>query len=54
MPIYEYHCRDCGQEFFLRQSMLARSRGEARCPQCSSARVTQKVSAFTAQTSRKS
>lgn len=54
MPTYEYHCKECGQEFSLFQSMAAHTREGARCPQCGSDRVAQKVSTFTAQTAKKS
>lgn len=45
MPIYEYRCTECGEEFekFVR-SMTAEV--EAACPKCGSPQVEKKVSLF--------
>ncbi|MCY3020078.1 MAG: zinc ribbon domain-containing protein, partial [Planctomycetota bacterium] len=53
MPIYEYHCRSCGQEF----EQLVRSMktdAEALCPQCGSKEVERKLSVFAAQSGGRS
>lgn len=45
MPIYEYHCRDCGAEF--EELLLSTTRDAAvRCRGCDSRRVTRLLSAF--------
>ena len=43
MPIYEYRCERCGEEFEL---LLASSASSARCPGCSSSRVKKRFSLF--------
>ena len=45
MPIYEYHCNDCGDDFekFLR-SMF--SKETITCPQCGSEHVAKALSLF--------
>ncbi len=43
MPIYEYRCERCGDEFEL---LLASSASPARCPGCSSSRVKKRFSLF--------
>jgi putative FmdB family regulatory protein len=45
MPIYEYHCSDCGEEF----EKLVRSVSavqEICCPRCGSRRVDKAISLF--------
>jgi putative FmdB family regulatory protein len=43
MPIYEYRCERCGEEFEL---LLPSSGAAARCPGCSSAQVKKRFSLF--------
>lgn len=45
MPIYEYRCTECGEEFekFVR-SMTAKE--EIVCPACGSSKVEKKISLF--------
>lgn len=45
MPIYEYRCKECGEEFekFVR-SMTAEE--EVVCPSCGSPQVEKKISLF--------
>jgi putative FmdB family regulatory protein len=45
MPIYEYHCENCGRDFdlFVRS---ATQRSEPKCPHCGSAQVKKAVSLF--------
>lgn len=54
MPAYEYRCESCGRGFELTMSMAEYGRGEVRCPDCNSDRVTRQYSSFYARTSRKS
>lgn len=43
MPIYEYVCEECGEEF---EELVLGSRNQVACPKCSSNRCTKKMSAF--------
>ncbi len=50
MPLYEFRCDDCEEEF----EKLVRSASainEVNCPNCSSQRVTKRMSAFASQVS---
>ena len=40
MPIYAYHCRDCGDDF----STLVRSGETPVCPSCESGKLDQQMS----------
>jgi len=47
MPIYEYHCRHCSNEF----ETLVRSSGPApSCPECHGTELERKLSTFAAHT----
>ena len=43
MPIYEYSCRQCGNEFEL---LILKSSGVPACPSCQSAELEQLLSGF--------
>lgn len=45
MPLYEYHCNECGEEFekMVRFSEADRS---PLCPQCQSSDTKKKISSF--------
>ena len=47
MPIYEYHCDDCGTDF---EKLLRRSSEseDLRCPSCGEKRLTIRLSTFAA------
>lgn len=45
MPIYEYMCLECCEEFSLLRSMNASDR-DLKCPKCSSQKVKKVISAF--------
>jgi putative FmdB family regulatory protein len=46
MPIYEYECADCSSSF---EELVAASAADSvRCPTCSGADVTRKLSQFAA------
>lgn len=45
MPIYEYHCRKCSQDFELMRR-LAQMDEKAKCTNCGSMATTKKLSAF--------
>ncbi len=42
MPIYEYHCNGCNEEF----EVLVFGNKEVNCPKCASKDVKKKLSAF--------
>ena len=42
MPIYEYACQDCGQQFEL----LVRSDTKLECPHCHSVQLDKQLSVF--------
>jgi putative FmdB family regulatory protein len=42
MPIYEYHCPQCGVNF----EKLVQGRGAVACPACESVEVTRTMSVF--------
>ena len=44
MPIYEYHCKGCGNDFELRR-LVAKMTSTAKCPNCG-ARSTRKLTMF--------
>ncbi len=46
MPLYEYHCTNCGTQFEKRVA-LAQADRNPQCPECSSAQTRKKLSTFT-------
>ena len=47
MPIYEYACQECGEQFETMTSMSKRDRG-VKCPECGGKKVERKLSVFAA------
>lgn len=45
MPIYEYHCRKCTQDFELMRK-VAQMDDAAKCPFCASRATSRKLSTF--------
>ena len=43
MPLYEYECRDCGNQF---EALILRQSQPAACPSCQSVRLEQLISPF--------
>ncbi|MBN2327532.1 MAG: zinc ribbon domain-containing protein [Candidatus Omnitrophica bacterium] len=43
MPIFEYACRDCGQNF---EELVFSQQDQVHCPQCDSASVQKQLSTF--------
>jgi putative FmdB family regulatory protein len=43
MPIYEFQCNQCDQEF---ETLVFRSSEKVSCPKCKSKKVTRVMSAF--------
>ena len=54
MPHYVFLCQDCNKEFAQILHIADLAKGGVVCPHCGSKRVTQKVAAFSAVTSKKS
>ena len=43
MPIFEYHCENCQEEF---EQIVFDSKAKVKCPKCQGGKVSKKVSAF--------
>jgi putative FmdB family regulatory protein len=54
MPTYEYFCEACKKEFTSILSIREHDKAKVTCPKCKSKKVKQRISLFTAKTSRKS
>lgn len=52
MPRYEYQCEACGRTVTLRLSVSQHDSAPA-CPECGSKKLTQLITSFLTQTSRK-
>lgn len=54
MPVYEYRCQGCGEQFERTETLAEHEAGLPRCPKCNGASVTRVYSTFQVKTSRKS
>ncbi len=54
MPTYEYHCDKCDREVTLILTIREHEKGQVKCPKCGSKALRPLLSAFVAQTSKKS
>ncbi len=54
MPTYEYMCRTCKKPFTVFMSISEYEKGKVKCPKCGKGRVTQQITEFMVQTSKKS
>lgn len=54
MPIYEFTCRTCGEEFTEVLSLADYEKHQVECPKCGSREVEQVVAPFSVVTSHKS
>ena len=43
MPIFEYHCEKCQEDF---EQIVFNSMAKVKCPKCQGGKVSKKVSAF--------
>jgi len=43
MPIFEYHCEKCQEDF---EQIVFNSTAKIKCPKCQGGKVSKKVSAF--------
>ena len=53
MPQYEYRCEACRRTVTLRLSITEHEKRRPACPKCGSKKLTQLLSSFLTQTSRK-
>jgi putative FmdB family regulatory protein len=53
MPSYEYRCQACNRTVTLRLSITQHEKARQTCPKCGSTKLTQLMSSFLTQTSRK-
>jgi putative FmdB family regulatory protein len=53
MPQYEYRCEGCNRTVTLRMSVTQHEEARQACPKCGSKKLTQLMSSFLTQTSRK-
>lgn len=53
MPRYEFHCEACNRKVTLQLSVTQREKARRACPKCGSQKLTQLISSFLTQTSRK-
>ena len=49
MPIYEYSCRGCDQNF---EQLILSSAEKVKCPKCGSGKVEKQLSVFSSRGSR--
>jgi|YelNatPaOPRAMG01_1025707.scaffolds.fasta_scaffold00770_19 putative FmdB family regulatory protein len=45
MPIYEYECQDCGEDFEIFVLSVSKA-DEVECPKCHSRNIKRKISLF--------
>ncbi|HSR10082.1 MAG TPA: zinc ribbon domain-containing protein [Thermodesulfobacteriota bacterium] len=50
MPIFEYHCSNCDEDF---EKLVLSSSAKIQCPRCNKTKVTKKMSAFSFKTGSK-
>ena len=53
MPTYEYLCESCKRKVVVRLSVEQHEKHRRACPKCGSKKLTQLLSSFLTQTSRK-
>ncbi|MBM3804851.1 MAG: zinc ribbon domain-containing protein [Acidimicrobiia bacterium] len=54
MPVYEYVCLSCRNQFTTVLSITDHDKLKIECPKCKSKKVEQRLSAFFAKTAKKS
>lgn len=54
MPIYEFICQKCGNQFTLTLTLREREEKKPRCPKCKSVKLETVYGIFFAKTSKKS
>ncbi len=54
MPEYSYRCEACGKSFTKAMGILKHETAKIVCPKCSSRKVRQQITTFSASTKKKS
>ena len=54
MPIYEFKCNKCGNQFDVIESFKEHDAHKEKCPRCNSSDIERVLSAVSVQTSKKS
>ena len=54
MPVYEFHCKDCGKPFEITRSAAEFQPTKVKCPSCSSNKVERRWTSVFTITSKKS
>jgi putative FmdB family regulatory protein len=54
MPTYDYRCESCRKTFSLVMGIKEHDAKKVKCPKCKSAKVSQQITGFFTQTSKKS
>ena len=54
MPNYAFRCKQCGEQFEVRESVKEHDRHEERCPKCKSDDIDQQYGTVYVKTSKKS
>jgi putative FmdB family regulatory protein len=53
MPMYDYLCNACGENFTRLVSIRDNAAGKVNCPKCNSTDVKQQMTSFVSKTTRK-
>ncbi|HEX9758293.1 MAG TPA: zinc ribbon domain-containing protein [Nitrospiria bacterium] len=53
MPVYDYHCLECGDVFTVTLALSEKEQKGVRCPACQSNRAKQLIAPFSVKTSNK-
>ena len=54
MPIYEFKCNDCGNQFDIIESVQEHDQHKEKCPKCKSINIERVLGGVSVQTSKKS
>jgi len=53
MPLYEFQCKKCGENFEIKCSLEEYEKTKPACPKCDSKEIQRRVSSFYVQTESK-
>jgi putative FmdB family regulatory protein len=54
MPLYEYFCKNCDENFTVTMTIAEHEKKNVKCPKCKGTKVVPQFRSFYAKTSRKS
>jgi putative FmdB family regulatory protein len=54
MPLYEYFCKSCDENFTVTMTIAEHEKKNIKCPKCKGKKVVEQFRSFYAKTSRKS